>query len=154
MCRPSRQPGEFAYADQGALYTTDKVMYISPAVAEPYLGGNFSAMASYEPNSNGIKEGYANCATAASGSTCAALSSTSTAGNFNAKARQNTFDVAGQYALKMNGFNSKVSAGFLDGSPMRYTGAPRTPPIAWTSSRSPKLVRRPPICWCEPSAPT
>ncbi|MDD2704047.1 MAG: porin [Acidocella sp.] len=114
-------PGEFIYADQGALYTTDKVVLISPAVAEPYLGGNFTAMASYEPNSNGLKQGYGNCGVATSA--CAAVSSSSTFNSTMAKERQNTFDVAAQYALKMNGFNSKVSVGYLDGSPIRYTGS-------------------------------
>jgi hypothetical protein len=115
-------PGEFIYADQGALYTTDKVVLISPSLAEPYLGGKFSAMASYEPNSNGLKEGYATCSVA--GATCASISSIGTGyTSTNAKERQNTFDVAGQYALKAFGFNSKMSVGFLDGSPIRYTGS-------------------------------
>jgi len=116
-------PGEFIYADQGALYTTDKVVLISPSYEEPYMGGKLSAMASYEPNSNGLKEGYATCSVA--GATCAAASSLNGASytSTNAKERQNTFDVAGQYALKAFGFNSKASVGFLDGSPIRYTGA-------------------------------
>ncbi len=107
-------PGEFIYADQGALYTTDKVVLISPSYQEPYLGGKLSAMASYEPNSNGLKEGYATCSVASA--TCAAVSSSNTfAGTNLANERQNTFDVAGQYALKAYGFNSKMSVGFLDG---------------------------------------
>ena len=119
---PSKaRPGEFIYADQGALYTTDKVVLISPSFAEPYLGGKFSAMASYEPNSDGIKEGYATCSVASA--TCAALSSTGTFNSTLATERQNTFDVAGQYALKAYGFNSKASVGFLDGNPIRYTGS-------------------------------
>ncbi|MGO9818584.1 MAG: porin [Acidocella sp.] len=116
-------PGEFIYADQGALYTTDKVVLITPSYQEPYLGGKLSAMASYEPNSDGLKEGYATCSVA--GATCAAISSAG-AGTYSttlAKERQNTFDVAGQYALKMDGFNSKMSVGFLDGNPIRYTGS-------------------------------
>ena len=115
------QPGQFIYAGQGALYTTDKVVLISPSFTEPYLGGKFSAIASYEPNSNGIKEGYAGCATA--GATCAALSSTNAFTSTLAKERQNTFDVAGQYALKLDGFDSKASIGFIDGAPVRYTGS-------------------------------
>jgi hypothetical protein len=120
---PSKaQPGQFIYADQGALYATDKVVLISPAITESHMGGTFSAMASYEPNSNGIKQGYANCGYAST--SCASVSSTgSNYTSTTAKQRQNTFDVAAQYALKANGFNSKASFGFLDGSPIRYTGA-------------------------------
>jgi hypothetical protein len=119
---PSKaRPGQFIYADQGSLYATDKVVLISPSLAEPYLGGQFSAMASYEPNGNGLKEGYATCAVA--GPTCASLSSTGTFNSTLATERQNTFDVAGQYALKAFGFNSKASVGFLDGNPIRYTGS-------------------------------
>ena len=115
-------PGEFIYADQGALYTTDKVVLITPSYQEPYMGGKLSAMASYEPNSNGLKEGYATCSVA--GPSCAAISSSSSfAGTNLAKMRQNTFDVAGQYALKAFGFNSKMSVGFIDGNPIHYTGS-------------------------------
>jgi hypothetical protein len=118
---PSRaRPGEFIYADQGSLYATDKVVLISPSIEEPYVGGKFSAMASYEPNSNGIKEGYATCAVA--GPTCASTSSSGTFTSTLATERQNTFDVAGQYALKAYGFNSRMSVGFLDGNPVHYTG--------------------------------
>jgi len=119
---PSKaRPGQFIYGDQGALYTTDKVVLISPSYQEPYLGGKLSAMASYEPNGNGIKEGYATCTVA--GPTCASISSTGTFNTTLATERQNTFDVAGQYALKAYGFNSKASVGFLDGNPIRYTGS-------------------------------
>ena len=116
-------PGEFVYADQGALYTTDKVVLISPAVAEPYLDGKFSAMASYEPNSNGIKEGYGSgCNTAGNG--CASLSSEGTGLYTSAQAaeRKNTFDVAAKYAVKLGGFTNQFSVGYLEGSPINYTG--------------------------------
>ena len=119
-------PGQFIYADQGALYTTDKVVLISPAVEEPYLAGKFSGMASYEPNSNGIKEGYgSSCATAAptASGACASLSSlgvgyTST----QATERKNTFDIAAKYEVKLGGFANKLSVGYLEGSPINYTG--------------------------------
>ena len=120
---PSKaQPGQFIYADQGALYTADKLVLLSPAITEPLLGGAFTAVASYEPNSNGIKEGNnSNCTVA--GGTCDNTTSTGTFSSTLAKQRQNTFDGAVQYALKANGFNTKVSVGILDGSPIHYTGA-------------------------------
>ncbi|MDR3505336.1 MAG: porin [Acidocella sp.] len=115
-------PGEFIYADQGALYTTDKVVLISPAIDEPYLGGKLSAIFSYEPNSNGLKEGYGSyCATAATAG-CGAIASTTTYGNFNAAARRNTFDFMGQYTVKLGSFTNKIAAGMLDGQPLRYAG--------------------------------
>jgi hypothetical protein len=114
-------PGQFIYADQGALYATDKVVYLTPALPEPYLGGNFSAAVGYEPNSNGLREGYAANATASS--TSAALSSSTVAGDIGSR-RKNTIDVMLQYALKMNGFNSKVSGGYITGAPIGYDGAP------------------------------
>ncbi len=62
-------PGQFIYADQGALYTTDKIVYLTPSFS------GLSGSISYEPNSNGFQQGYANCSYAGSG--CAALSSSS-----------------------------------------------------------------------------
>jgi hypothetical protein len=115
-------PGQFIYADQGPLYTTDKVVLISPAVQEPYLGGKFSGMFSYEPNSDGLKEGYGSYCTVA-GTTCAGVTSSTTFSSTLATERHNTFDFMGQYALKLGNFDSKISAGMIDGNPVRYTGA-------------------------------
>jgi hypothetical protein len=104
----------FIYADTSNLYASDKLVYISPAIA------GLSVDAGYEPNSNGIKEGYAN--DAAASSTSANLSTSPTAGDIG-KRRKNTVDVAVLYALKANGFNTKASAGFLYGAPIGYDGA-------------------------------
>jgi hypothetical protein len=118
-------PGEFAYADQGALYGTNKIVFLSPAIAEPVLGGNFNAGVGFEPNSNGMEEGYGNCASASS--TCASLVSTSSAlSGVQVKMRKDTVDAAIEYSLKANGFNTKASVGFLYGSPIHYTGAYQT----------------------------
>jgi hypothetical protein len=112
----------FIYADTSNLYATDKVVYISPAIA------GLSAAIGYEPNSNGIKEGYGNCATASSvnaagtGATCADVSSSPFAGDIS-KRRKNTIDAALLYAIKANGFATKVSAGLIYGAPVDYTGA-------------------------------
>jgi hypothetical protein len=111
----------FIYADTSNLYATDKVVYISPAIA------GLSVDAGYEPNSNGIKEGYGNCATASSvntagtASTCADVSSSPLAGD-QGKRRRNTIDAAILYSLKANGFVTKASVGVLYGAPIGYDG--------------------------------
>jgi hypothetical protein len=112
-------PGNFIYADTGNLYATGKVVFISPAF------DGFSAMAGFEPNSNGLKEGNGSCTIA--GSTCAALSSSPVAGDIG-KRRKNTIDGMVQYSWKGNGFVVKTSAGFLYGSPIGYDG----PAVAYT----------------------
>jgi hypothetical protein len=109
----SAVPGNFVYADVGQLYATDKVVYITPAFA------GLSASAGYEPNSNGIQEGYANNKYASS--TSAALSSSPNASDIGSR-RKNTVDVAVQYVLKYNGASIKTSAGYLYGAPIDYTG--------------------------------
>ena len=106
-------PGQFIYADLGVLYTTDKIVYLSPSF------GGLSGSVSYEPNSNGFQEGYANCSYA--NSTCAALSSSSIPSDIGQR-RKNTVDGMVQYALDSNGFASKISAGWLHGAPINYTG--------------------------------
>jgi hypothetical protein len=112
---PSGQPGQFIYADQGALYTTDKIVYMTPAIQEPVLGGKFSAIVSYEPNSNGLKEG----ASTISGP----LSELNDAvGTASANRRRNTFDGMVGYTVKLGSFATKVSGGYLEGQPMGYIG--------------------------------
>ncbi len=111
-------PGNFIYADTSSLYATNKIVYISPVYVEPLLGGNLSATGSFEPNSNGIKEGYGNYGYAGSPTP---LSSTNSAADLG-KRRQNTFDVGALYTLKANGFATKANIGFLDGTPIRYNG--------------------------------
>jgi hypothetical protein len=110
----------FIYADASNLYATDKVVLLSPAIA------GLSAGIGYEPNSNGIKEGYGNCAGASTANTtpdttCAAVSSSPDAGDIG-KRRKNTIDAAVMYAIKANGFATKVSAAVLYGAPISYDG--------------------------------
>jgi hypothetical protein len=116
-------PGEFIYADQGSLYATDKIVYISPAYTDPLLGGAANAGIGFEPSSNGFKQGYANCTVA--GSTCSALVASSTPGDVNGTRRKDTVDVMAQYLLKADGFASKFSGGYLHGSPVTYNGVPQ-----------------------------
>lgn len=114
---PSGAPGQFIYADQGALYTTDKLVYISPALAEPMLDGKFSAVISFEPNSNGIKEGYASL------SSINGAQVSSIAGGSNTR-RRNTFDGMINYGVNLGGFATQVSGGYLASSPLgNLTGA-------------------------------
>ena len=114
-------PGTFIYADASALYATDKIVYISPSIAGVSFAG------SYEPNSNGLQEGYSNCPTAAglnaagTGTTCADISSSPLAGDIG-KRRKNTVDAMVEYSLKADGALIKASGGVLYGAPIGYTG--------------------------------
>jgi hypothetical protein len=110
----------FIYADASGLYATDKVVYLTPAIA------GFSAGIGYEPNSNGLKEGYG--ANAAASSTSAALSSSTATGDIG-KRRKNTIDAALQYAIKADGVAYKVSGGILYGAPINYIGTSVTGPF-------------------------
>jgi hypothetical protein len=108
-------PGNFIYADVSNLYATDKIVYISPSF------DGLSGAVSYEPNSNGIKEGFGNNPFASS--TSAALSSSPVASDIG-KRRKNTVDGMVQYALTSDGVAYKASAGFLYGAPIDFTGVP------------------------------
>ncbi len=102
------------YADQVSLYATDKLVLLSPKFH------GFSAAFSYEPNSNGLNEGYMNNATASS--TSAALSSSSTASDIGRR-RKNTIDGMVQYSMEANGVAAKVSGGIIYGAPVAYDGS-------------------------------
>jgi len=115
-------PGNFVYADASGLYATDKIVYISPDIA------GFSVAGGYEPNSNGIKEGYGDCASAAtlnaanSSTVCADESSSPLSGDIG-KRRKNTVDAMVQYTMESDGLKLKASGGILYGAPIDYTGA-------------------------------
>jgi hypothetical protein len=107
-------PGTFVYADSSHLYSTDKVVYLSPTIA------GFSAGVGFEPSSNGLKEGTANCATAASASPtgaplCGAIASFPGA---NASFRRNTIDAAVMYAGTFGDFATKANFGVLNAAPV------------------------------------
>jgi predicted porin len=104
---------QFIYADQTPVYGTDKVVYISPAFA------GVNAAVGFEPNSNGLKEGYNSCA--AAGSTCAALAASPSANDVG-KRRKNTVDVGVQYLATIDDVKLKASADYLTGSPVSYDG--------------------------------
>jgi Gram-negative porin len=104
----------FIYADTSALYATDKLVYITPA----FMG--LSGIVSYEPNSNGLKEGFNACADATT--TCSDVDSEP---GSNSKDRQNTVDAMVQYAGTADGFATKVSGGFLQGSPINNSTGPQ-----------------------------
>jgi len=108
------------YADQSAVYSTDKIVYISPAYIDPLLGGGLSATVGFEPNSNGLKEGYDNYSGA--NSLSADLSASPVPSDIGKK-RKNTVDAAIEYVLKANGFASKFSVAILHGAPIAYDGA-------------------------------
>ena len=99
------------------LYATDKIVYISPTI------DGFSASAGYEPNWNGLKEGYGNNTYA--NSTSAALSASSSTSDIG-KRRKNTIDAMVQYNVTADGFATKVSGGIIHGAPIAYDGTPQT----------------------------
>lgn len=111
---PAGAPTQFIYADQGALYTTDKIVYLSPSIVDPVLGGKFSAGASYEPNSNGIKEGGATIS-----GPLGQQNSAIPGGSSNR--RQNTWDIMAAYDVKVAGFATKISGGYLTAKPLGNT---------------------------------
>lgn len=107
-------PSLFVYADSSALYSTDKIVYESPKFETAY--GDFSGIVGFEPNSNGIKEGYAN-----TGSTWASADSISGSNNTR---RRNTVDASLSYANDIDGFANKASVGYLHSAPLgNMTGA-------------------------------
>jgi hypothetical protein len=105
---------QFIYADQTAVYATDKIVYVSPAFA------GISGIVGYEPNSNGIKQGY--LADTGASSTSANLSSSPVPGDIGTR-RKNTVDAGVQYLETINGFKIKASGIILHGAPIAYTGA-------------------------------
>lgn len=111
---PSAAHPTWLFSDTGALYTTNKVVYLSP----DFAGLNFGI--GYEPNSNGFKEGLGSCAVASS--TCAALASQP---GSSPNRRKNTLDVMAQYTGVAMGFGFKVSGGYITASPLGNSdGAP------------------------------
>jgi hypothetical protein len=116
-------PGNFVFADQSKLYATDKIVYTSPKIAGFVLG------AGYEPNSNGIKEGYAGYAVpsstnaAGTGTAGAAIAASPLAADIGSR-RKNTVDANLQYSLLSDGFLTKANFGVIYGAPIAYDGAP------------------------------
>jgi len=107
-------PGNFIYADASNLYATDKVVLLSPAVA------GLSAGISYEPNSNGLKEGYNSNADASS--TSAAEVASPSAGDVGTR-RKNTVDFEAKYVDKGDGYVISLGGGVLYGAPISYNGS-------------------------------
>jgi len=115
-------PANFIYADSSGLYATDKVVYMSPTIAGLAFG------VGYEPNSNGLKEGYGDCASASTvnaagtSSVCADEAASPLAGDIG-KRRKNTIDAMLSYSVSSMGAVSKVSGGLIHGAPIAYDGA-------------------------------
>ncbi len=109
-------PSTFVYADTSKLYATDKIVYLSPTI------DGFSMGVGFEPNSNGLKQGTANCAAGAP-LTTAPLSPRPTSATESATERRNTIDAALMYAETVDGFATKANFGILNAAPVKYTGA-------------------------------
>ena len=91
------------FSVSGALYTTNKIVYISPDIAGFQVGFDF------EPNSNGFKEGES-CGLP--GVNCATLASAPGGVGGNAR-RKNTLGAAAEYTGKAGALGYKVSAAYL-----------------------------------------
>jgi hypothetical protein len=115
MLPTNAAPAEFYAANVAPLIATSKIVYVSPSF------GGLSFAAGYEPNTNGLKEGFGSCTAATS--TCAALSSSPVTTDIG-KRRRNTVDGMVQYVFKSDGVVYKTSGGFLYAAPIAFTGAP------------------------------
>ena len=89
------------------------MVYISPSVE--LLGGNVSGMIGFEPNSNGIKEGYASV------NSINGANANSVQGGSSSR-RRNTVDFSATYENEYDGFANKFSAAYLHASPLGSTG--------------------------------
>ena len=103
----------YLHGTTNAIDSTLKISYISP----PVFG--FSVGASFEPNSNGVKEGGFTCAAAGSG--CSSLVDSTATSDIGRK-RVNTFDAALRYHHEFGDYTFNASGGFIHGDPVKYTG--------------------------------
>lgn len=118
-------PGLFIYADTSVLYSTNKIVYVSPSFGTDY--GNFSGIIGFEPNSNGIKQGYAD-----PGSDVGANDSAIYGGSN--KRRRNTVDASLSYANDIEGFATKASVAYLHSDALGILGAaPKTAPHGYSA---------------------
>ncbi|GAA5263963.1 hypothetical protein ACOSOMT5_P0383 [Acidiphilium sp. MT5] len=117
------------FSVSGALYTTNKIVYLSPDIAGFQVGFDF------EPNSNGFKEGET-CGLP--GVDCATLAS-APGGAGNAR-RKNTLGAAAEYTGKAGAIGYKVSAAYLMASPIGSSGPLSTTTITQTGVNSAGLI--------------
>ncbi len=104
-------PSEFTFSDVGGLYTTSKVVYVSPSFA----GFNFAV--GFEPNSNAFNQGE-NLGTAPVNSQSSVEAPFVNSVSNNGNRRRNTIDAMVGYTTEMDGVGLKASAGYLDASPL------------------------------------
>ncbi|HET8997521.1 MAG TPA: porin [Acetobacteraceae bacterium] len=110
---PSATHPSALFNASGVLYTTNKIVYISPNFA------GFQAGISYEPNSNSFKNGE-QCTVAAAG--CNTVES-GPVGVVSTGMRRNTVVGVVKYANKFGGFGVDVDAGYLTATPALSGGA-------------------------------
>jgi hypothetical protein len=119
------------FSVSGALYTTNKIVYLSPDIAGFQVGFDF------EPNSNGFKEGET-CGLP--GVNCATLAS-APGGAGNAR-RKNTLGAAAEYTGKAGALGYKVSAAYLMASPIGNSSGSALETIVspQTGARTPETI--------------
>ncbi len=103
------------YADQPALYATPKLVYLSP----DFSGASFAI--GFEPEANGIKQGYA---PGSADTVNPAAYLPAQPGNAGYR-RRNTLDAAAEYARTTEAVFYRISVGVLHGSPGQNNGAAR-----------------------------
>lgn len=104
---PSQTHPSGLFSSSGALYSTNKIVYISPDI------GGLKAGIDFEPNSNGFKEGE--LCTGGS-SACGTLASAP--GGAGAFRRKNTFDGGIEYTGEFSGMGVKLAADYMLSSPI------------------------------------
>ena len=103
----------YPFADNGNLYATQKIVYLSPQVA------GFDFGVSYEPSTAAFNIGQGACAEAMTG--CDRLSSSTNPAD--AGRRRNTFEAELRYTGNFAGFGVKATVGAIHSGRVNYTGA-------------------------------
>ncbi|WP_287849705.1 porin [Acidiphilium sp.] len=105
---PSQDHPAGLFTSSGALYTTNKIVYISPDI------DGFKAGFDFEPNSNGFKQGEVCSLSAATG--CATLSSA--AGGAGNARRKNTITGGLEYSGEFSGTGVTLAVDYLHAAPV------------------------------------
>ncbi|MBU6356916.1 MAG: porin [Rhodospirillales bacterium] len=103
---PNQDHPSGLFTSSGSLYTTNKIVYISPDVA------GFKAGFDFEPNSNGFKEGESCSLT----TDCATLSSA--AGGAGNARRKNTVTGGLEYSSEFSGTGVTLAVDYLHAAPI------------------------------------
>ncbi|MFT2095398.1 porin [Acidiphilium multivorum] len=107
---PSQDHPAGLFTSAGALYTTNKIVYISPDV------DGFKAGFDFEPNSNGFKQGEICSLASASG--CATLASAPGSSAIGDARRKNTITGGLEYSGEFSGTGVTLAVDYLHAAPI------------------------------------